>query len=84
MLRFWVHIIEQYTIEYPNFTDLALILSSITPGTGPLERSFAKLAKICYKDRCNISSDVLEVLYLLSILGVKNDEHLFEKARNIQ
>ena len=41
MLRFWVHIVEEYCIEYPYLTKLVLILLSISPGTGPLERSYA-------------------------------------------
>ena len=76
MLRFWIHILEEYSIEYPNLADLVLILLSISPGTGPLERSFSTLAKICFKDRSSISVEVLEVLYLLSILNVSDDEQL--------
>lgn len=71
MLTFLVHIVEKYCIEYSNLTDLVLILLSISPGTSPLERSYAKLTKICYKGRCNIWTEVLEVLYLLATLGVK-------------
>ena len=83
MLRFLVHIFEEYCIEYSNLTDLVLILLSISPGTGPLERSYAKLTKISYKDRCNISTEVLEFLYLLATLDVKNDEYLFKTACKI-
>ena len=83
MLRFWIHILEEYSIECPNLADLVFILLSISPGTGPLERSFSTLAKICFKDRSSISVEVLEVLYLLSILNVSDDEQLFEKAREI-
>ena len=39
--RFWMHIVEEHYIEYPNLSDLVLILFSISPGTGPLERSFS-------------------------------------------
>ena len=66
MLRFWVHVREEHSIEYPNVSGMLLILLSISPGTGPLQRSFTKLAKICYKDRCNTTAEHLEVLYLLS------------------
>ena len=83
MLRFLVHIVEEYCIEYSNLTDLVLILLSISSGTGPLERSYTKLTKICYKDRCTISTEVLEVLYLLATLDVKNDEYLFKTACKI-
>ena len=83
MLRFWVHISQKYCIEYPNLTELALIFLSISPDTGPLERSYAKPAKICYKDRSNISSEVLQILFLLATLCVKDDKHLFKTARRI-
>ena len=69
MWQKWVHFVEVYCIEYSNLTDLILIFLSISPGTGPLETSYAKLAKICYKERCNIPADVLEILYLLAKLG---------------
>ena len=36
--------------------------------TGPLERSYSKLAKTCYKDRNRLLSTHLESLYLLSVL----------------
>ena len=81
LLRFWVHIVNEYSIEYHNLTDLVVILLCISPGTGPFERSFTKLAKICYKDRCNIDAKKLEVLYLLSTLGPNEDKHLLLKAR---
>ena len=60
--HFWTHILEEHSISYPNLADLILIILAISPGTGPLERSFSKPAKICYKDRGCISSTVLETL----------------------
>ena len=80
--RFWTHILEEYSISYPNLADLILIIVSVSPGTGPLERRFCKPAKICYKDRSCISSTVLETLYLLSTLSINAKvEALFQKAR---
>ena len=80
--RFWAHILEEHPISYPNLADLILIIIAISPGTGPLERSFSKLTKICYKDRGCISSTVLETLYLLSTLSInEKDDALFQKAR---
>ena len=83
MFRFWVKVIEEHSIEYPNISDLIIILLCISPGTGPLERSFNTLAKICYKDRSNTNAEYLEVLYLLSTLAITDtsDNQLFEKAR---
>ena len=80
--RFWTHILEEYSISYPNLADLILIIVSVSPRTGPLERRFCKPAKICYKDRSCISSTVLETLYLLSTLSINAKvEALFQKAR---
>ena len=72
-------IVDEYAFEYPNVCDLILILTSISPGTASLERSFTKLSKICCKDRS--SSDTLEVLYLLSTLSIVGEEELWKKAR---
>ena len=82
MRRFWDHVLEEHAIDYPNMSDLLLILLSISPGTGPLERSFSKLSKICYKDRGCISAECLETLYLLSTLAIKEDDDLFPKTRD--
>ena len=71
MKRFWTEIISQYAIDYPNICDLLLLLLSVSPGTGPVERSFSKLAKICYKDRGNMLPSTLQNLYLLSSMGIK-------------
>ena len=79
---FWTHILKEHSISYPNLADLILIILAISSGTGPLERSFSKLAKICYKDRGCISSTVLETLYLLSTLSInEKDDAIFQKAR---
>ena len=79
---FWTHILEEHSISYPNLTDLILIILTISPGTGPLERNFCKLAKICYNDRGCISSTVLETLYLLSTLSInEKDDAIFQKTR---
>ena len=81
---FWTQILEEHSISYPNLADLILIILAISPGTGPLERSFSKLAKICYNDRGSISSTVLETLYLLSTLSInEKDDALFQKAREL-
>ena len=75
-------ILEEHSISYPNLAALILIILAISPGSGPLERSFSKPAKICYKDRGCISSTVLETLYLLSTLSInEKDDGLFQKAR---
>ena len=77
MRRFWVMIASENAIEYPNFCDLIILLLAISPGTGPVERSFSKLAKICYKDRGNSKGSTLEILYLLSCLEIKEDDDEF-------
>ena len=80
--RFWIKVLEEYSLDFPNIAELILILLAISPGTGPLERSYSKLAKTCYKDRARLSSDTLEVLYLLCTLQVVNhDDEFFMKVR---
>jgi len=81
--RFLQHVVSEYAVEYPNICDLILILMAIASGTGSLERSFTKLSKMCYKDRSGISSDVLEVLYLLTTLSIKGNIELWKKTRAI-
>ena len=81
--RFWIKVLELYSIDFPNLAELIMILLAISPGTGPLERSYSKLAKTCFKDRARISADTLETLYLLCCLQIKNgDDELFKKVRD--
>ena len=75
--RFWIQMVEDNAVDYPNICDLVLLLLSISPGTGPVERSFSQLAKICYKDRNLLSPETLESLYLLSAMGIVEDDDAF-------
>lgn len=75
--RFWTKIVEEHAIEYPNLADLIILLLSISPGTGPVERSFSQLAKICYKDRNSMAEDTIEHLFLLAVMKVDEDDDQF-------
>ena len=72
--NFYFHILSNYEIQYPNLCELIVILLAISPSTGPLERSYSKLAKICYKDRNRISDVNLETLYLLAVLQIDKED----------
>ena len=52
----------EYSIDFTNIAELIMILLSISPGTSPLERSYSKLTKRCYKDRARTSTETLEIL----------------------
>lgn len=67
--NFWKMMVSQHYITHPNLMQLVEILFAMAPATGPLERSYAKLAKICYKDRNKLLPEHLEPLYLLGILS---------------
>ena len=79
---FHFHILSNYEIQYPNLCELIVILLAISPSTGPLERSYSKLAKICYKDRNRISDVNLETLYLLAVLQI-DKEDFFPQVRKL-
>ena len=68
-------------IQYPNIYELIAMLS-VSPATGPLERSYAKLAKICYKDRNALQSKNIEILYLLAVLQIDNNEFFYQSKRD--
>ena len=74
-------ILSNYEIQYPNLCELIVILA-ISPSTGPLERSYSKLAKICFKDRNRISDVNLETLYLLAVLEI-DEEDFFPQVRKL-
>ena len=59
---------SQYTISPPYLCEMIKTLLSSASTTGPLELSYSKLAKICYKDRNKVLVKNLETLYLLSSL----------------
>ena len=71
-LIFFNHILSNHTITHPNISELIKIFISVAPNTSPLERSFSKLAKICYKDRNQLTSKNIENIYILSALKTPN------------
>jgi len=77
--KFWSDIIKQHGYMCTDLLKLVQILCSISPGTGPLERSYSRLARICRKDRNWLKTTSMEVLWLLSIFRLKDD--LFDQAR---
>ena len=78
---YWKHMLEQYAYMAPELFELVNIMVSISPGTGPLERSYSKLEKICKKDRNNLSSMSMQNLWLLAIYQLKDCENLFDGVR---
>ena len=76
--------IEQYGYLCGNLFQFIIILFSISPGTGPLERSYSKLEKICRKDRNHLSSEEIKNLWLLAIFQLKDDLDLFDGVRKYQ
>ena len=79
---FFYHILSTYEIQYPKLCELIVILLAFSPSTGPLERSYSKLGKICYKDRNRMSDINIETLYLLAVLQI-NDTDFFPKIREL-
>lgn len=73
-------ILPTHAPQMPMLAQLIVALLSITPGTGPLERSFTKLTKLCYKDRASIKSENLEVDYMLGVLNIKSEPILLKNA----
>ena len=65
-INFLNHILSNYTITHPDVCDLLRILITIAPSTSPLEQSFSKLSKICFKDTNILLTKNLETLYLLA------------------
>ena len=59
---------SQYTITHPFLHEMIKILLTSPSTTGPLERSYSKLVRLCYKDRNKVLVKNLETLYLLSSL----------------
>ena len=78
---FWKHMLEQYAYLGTELFELINIIISISPGTGPLERSYSKLEKICEKDRNNLGAKSIENLWLLAIYQLKDDDKLFNGVR---
>ena len=54
---------------------------SVSPATSPLRRSYAKLAKICYKDKNALHSTKIEIFCLLDVLQIEFIEFIkYEKS----
>ena len=61
-------IVSQYTISHPFLCEMIKILLTSNSTTGPLERSYSKLVRLCYKDRNKVLVKNSKTLYLLSSL----------------
>ena len=73
--------LEQYAYLATEFFELINIVETLSPGTGPLERSYSKLEKICITDRNNLGARSIQNLWLLAIYQLKDDEVLFNGVR---
>lgn len=80
---FWKHMLEQYAYLCCELFELIMIVMAISPGTGPLERSFSKLEKICKKDRNQLAAKSIENLWLLAIYQLNDDDVLFDGVRKM-
>ena len=80
---FWVIMMEHNGCLCTELFQLLVIICSISPGTGPLERAYSKLSKICKADRNQLSSKAIESLWLLAIFDLKDDDNLFDGVRDI-
>ena len=95
LYTFYQHIFDNYSINFPFVTELILILMAVACNTGPLERSYSKLAKLCYKDRNRMdtkgnqkdgpTASTMEILYLLAVHDIKSADKtaLYKSASNI-
>ena len=73
--------LEQYTYLATELFELINIVVSISPGIGPLERSYSKLEMIYEMDRNNLGATSIQNLWLLAIYQLKDDEVLFDGVR---
>ena len=67
-ITLWKHMLSLYAISHPNICKLVKIIFSIAGNTGPLERSYSRLAKLCPKDRNKLSTSPMETQYIIGIL----------------
>ena len=67
-ISFWKHMLSLYAISHPNICKLVEIIFSIAGNTGPLERSYSRLAKLSPKDRNKLSTPPMETQYIIGIL----------------
>ena len=65
---FCKHILSFYSISYPNHCKLVQIVFSVIGNMGPLERSYSRLAKFCYKDCNKLSTSRMSTQYIIILL----------------
>ena len=56
-------------ITHPHLCTLLQILLAVAPTTGPLERLYSQLAKLCYKDCNQLKPENTASQYILSALN---------------
>ena len=80
-ISFWKHMLSLYAISHQNICKLVEIIFSIADNTGPLERSYSRLAKLWPKDRNKLSTPHMETQYIIGIL--KDWDFDYETPRKI-
>ena len=79
-ISFCKHLLSLYAIFHPNICKLVEIIFSIAGNTGPLERSYSRLAKLCPKDRNKLSTPPMETQYIIGIL--KNWDFMSQREKS--
>ena len=78
---FWKHILLFYSISHRKLCKLVQIMFSVAGNTGPLERSYSRLAKLCYKDHNKLNTSHMSTQYILS--GLKDFAFNYTSAREL-
>ena len=80
-ISFCKHLLSLYAISHPNICRVVEIIFSIAGNTGPLKRSYSRLAKLCCKDGNKLSTSPMETRCIIGI--VKDWDFDYESANKI-
>lgn len=64
------------TIECPDLCDLVLVMISVPPNSGYVERAYSYLERVCEKRRNRTKVENLKELFFLAVLKLKEKKCL--------
>ena len=72
----WKKFVMSMSIECPDLCDLVLIMISVPPNSGWVERAYSQLERVCEKRRNRTKIENLRELFFLALLKLKEKKCL--------
>ena len=82
--KLWMQFLNNNGMQFPDLCDLVLIMISVPPNSGYVERAYSYLEQVCQKKRNRIDISNLRELFFLAVLKLPvKDSYSYSKEIDI-